>query len=191
MSCSHVNIKRHALKLMMKYHILFVLLSITLATGCATSQRREREERVVRLRTERQNMRSDVERMKERFADSESRLQEIYRRIDELEEAQQEAARIQRERIEQLERALAQQDVAREKDKADIIDKLSRKMVDLVAANAPGDEPTEGYQHIVKKGETLSEIAAAYGVTPGVIVRLNKLRNANTIRVGQKLFIPE
>ena len=175
----------------MKYHIPLLLLSITLTSGCLTSHRRERDEKAARSHAQRQNVLSDVDRMKEQLFDSNAGQQDIYRRLDELEDAQREAARIQEQRIQKLERSLAEQDTAREKDKAEIIDKLSRKMAELVASSAYSAEPTEGYEHVVKKGETLSEIATTYGVKPGAIVRLNRLPNANTIRVGQKLFIPE
>ncbi|NOX63982.1 MAG: LysM peptidoglycan-binding domain-containing protein [Chloroflexi bacterium] len=46
-----------------------------------------------------------------------------------------------------------------------------------------------GRVHIVRRGQTLSGIAARYGVTVGAIKRANKLRT-NTIYVGQRLRIP-
>jgi len=48
-----------------------------------------------------------------------------------------------------------------------------------------------GYEHEVRAGETLSEIARAYGVTSQDILDANALRDPNVLRVGQKLFIPE
>ncbi|MDQ8180980.1 LysM peptidoglycan-binding domain-containing protein [Pelagicoccus sp. SDUM812005] len=44
--------------------------------------------------------------------------------------------------------------------------------------------------HSVRKGETLTEIAQAYKVTVQAIKDANKLSNANTLSVGQKLNIP-
>ncbi len=44
--------------------------------------------------------------------------------------------------------------------------------------------------HKVRKGETLSQIANAYNVTASAIKSANNLRNANQIRIGQKLKIP-
>ncbi len=44
--------------------------------------------------------------------------------------------------------------------------------------------------HTVRSGETLSGIAARYGVTTAAIVAANNLRNANTIYPGQVLVIP-
>ena len=45
-------------------------------------------------------------------------------------------------------------------------------------------------EHRVRNGETLSEIANAYGTTVTAIEAANDLRNADKIRVGQTLVIP-
>ncbi|RME83023.1 MAG: LysM peptidoglycan-binding domain-containing protein [Caldilineae bacterium] len=56
-------------------------------------------------------------------------------------------------------------------------------------AAAAGDQ--KGYKiHLVKRGETLSLIAARYGVSVRAIARANKIRNVNRIYVGQRLRIP-
>ena len=44
--------------------------------------------------------------------------------------------------------------------------------------------------HVVKKGETLTEIADAYDVTLSALKKANNIDNANKIRVGQKLNVP-
>ncbi len=44
--------------------------------------------------------------------------------------------------------------------------------------------------HVVKSGESLTSIAAQYGVTPQAIKRANSLKDANLLRIGQKLIIP-
>ena len=43
----------------------------------------------------------------------------------------------------------------------------------------------------MQAGESLSKIAAAYGVKMDVIVQENGLKSADSIFVGQKLFIPD
>lgn len=48
----------------------------------------------------------------------------------------------------------------------------------------------EYYEHTVAAGDTVSDIAKAYGVTTAAIVRENNLKDAGSIRVGQKLYIP-
>lgn len=44
--------------------------------------------------------------------------------------------------------------------------------------------------HVVSKGETLGSIATGYGLTVKEIANANNLKNANNVRVGQKLIIP-
>lgn len=45
--------------------------------------------------------------------------------------------------------------------------------------------------HVVSAGETLTQIANRYGVTVRQIVDANGIENANSIRIGQQLIIPE
>jgi LysM repeat protein len=59
------------------------------------------------------------------------------------------------------------------------------------ALPAPTATPSEGsVMHTVKQGETLSEIAAAYGVSAQAIVDANGLSDPNHVVTGQKLIIP-
>lgn len=44
--------------------------------------------------------------------------------------------------------------------------------------------------HVVKRGETLTRIAARYGVSMTDIIKANGIRNPNRIFVGQRLCIP-
>ena len=44
--------------------------------------------------------------------------------------------------------------------------------------------------HVVRRGETLTGIAARYGTSVQAIMNANRLRNANFIWVGQRLIIP-
>ncbi|HEY52405.1 MAG TPA: LysM peptidoglycan-binding domain-containing protein [Caldilineae bacterium] len=47
-----------------------------------------------------------------------------------------------------------------------------------------------GKVHVVRRGDTLAKIALRYGVSVTALARANKLRNANLIYVGQRLWIP-
>lgn len=49
---------------------------------------------------------------------------------------------------------------------------------------------TEAVIHKVVKGDTLGEIAKAYGTTVNAIVEANDIKNPDDIRIGQKLIIP-
>jgi LysM repeat protein len=42
----------------------------------------------------------------------------------------------------------------------------------------------------VKSGDTLSAIAARFGTTAAVLMRLNNIKDARTLRVGQALKLP-
>ncbi len=47
------------------------------------------------------------------------------------------------------------------------------------------------YEHVIESGETISEIAQAYGVTTKEIMEVNNIQNAARIQIGQKLYIPK
>jgi lipoprotein NlpD len=48
----------------------------------------------------------------------------------------------------------------------------------------------KGVYHTVKKGETIWRICQTYGVSTKEVSRVNRLKNSEKIRVGQKLYIP-
>jgi lipoprotein NlpD len=59
------------------------------------------------------------------------------------------------------------------------------------ASQAPVPPPAKGgIYHVVESGESLYRIGKAYGLSYAELARVNKLRDPNQIRVGQKLFIP-
>ena len=51
--------------------------------------------------------------------------------------------------------------------------------------------PVRGGQHAVRSGETLTTIAARYGISVQALMEKNQITDANSIREGQKLAIPE
>lgn len=60
-----------------------------------------------------------------------------------------------------------------------------------VADTAPDAGVAQGVTvYTVKKGDTLSQIAAKYGTTYQAIAAYNGIKNPNAIRVGQKVKIP-
>ena len=70
------------------------------------------------------------------------------------------------------------------------------KVADADPKPAAAPKPHKGYYHVVESGETLSMICAAYRAD-GVKVSLAQVRKANglttksSLKVGQKLFIPQ
>ena len=57
-------------------------------------------------------------------------------------------------------------------------------------AAIPTSEKKEFQLHYVRRGETLSSIAARYHVSVSQLVRANHIKNKNRLAVGQKLVIP-
>ncbi len=100
------------------------------------------------------------------------------------------------ERVDSVEREMNALEQGREKDRKEIIDTLSKKIAGLIqhssgTSRATGRRSEYGYEHTVTSGQTLSEIASAYGVGVKVIMEENNIKNPNQLRVGQVLFIPE
>jgi membrane-bound lytic murein transglycosylase D len=58
----------------------------------------------------------------------------------------------------------------------------------VAAAPVPAEIPTDG-KYRVQKGDTLSVIAARHGLTPGALVEINGLRDADRLQVGQLLAL--
>src|SRR5918999_5327903 len=54
---------------------------------------------------------------------------------------------------------------------------------------APAKRATGTY-HIVQAGENLYRIGKAYDVSHEELARVNKLREPDQIRIGQKIFVP-
>jgi LysM repeat protein len=125
-------------------------------------------------RLEQESQARDIEQLRKQLKDLESAFRE-----------HQQSVRVQ---IQDLE-------VARERDKKEIVDELAKKLATMQSVLAPpAPSPAaqkSGYEHVVKAGENLSEIAKAYKVSLDAILKANQLKDGNQIRVGQKLFIPD
>lgn len=60
----------------------------------------------------------------------------------------------------------------------------------IVGETGSGLGIVEGEEYIVKRGDTLAEIAAAFDVSLDVLARANGIVNVDVIEVGQVLIIP-
>jgi LysM repeat protein len=69
------------------------------------------------------------------------------------------------------------------------VEAVAKKQESLRRAPAPAAKGAGG-QHTVKAGETLTAIAARYGVSLQALMERNKLNDANDLHEGQKLAIP-
>ncbi len=165
------------------------------AGGCITTQKRAETD--ARMQADVLLLREDVVRARGRVEGVEMESKRIAAELDQLREALTAADRqagVSARKIEELERRLADLDAARAKDREAIIEQLSARMAELIAksgasARRAGASGT-GYEHTVRAGETLSQIAAAYKVSPQAVIDANDLKNPDLLKQGQKLFIP-
>ena len=104
--------------------------------------------------------------------------------------------------LDDLQRQIRALDAARAQDKKEIYDDISKKIATLLKSSSasasaasrpskPRSPSQSGIEHVVQSGESLSKIAAAYGVSLKVIADENGISDPGNIRVGQKLFIPD
>jgi LysM repeat protein len=143
----------------------------------------------------------DVRKLSGRIESVELELQRLESQADGARTSQD--AQMQ-SRLQELDTRMRALEAARQSDKQEIVDKLSAKIAEIVARSSPSSGAARkqnvkratpssdtGYEHEVKPGESLSAIAAAYGVTVKVIMDNNGISEPNKLRVGQKLFIPQ
>jgi len=192
--------------------VVGVWVAVTLfgcvGSGCVTYYEQE-------LTALEQRRREDLRLLQERVRTVEGRIEgmelELQRIATELESVRRLAAssgdaslKLVQPKLQELEQRLARLDAAREADRQAIVDELSRRVADLLkratpptpartattsASRRPG--VSTGYEHVVQPNETLSAIAAAYGVSVKTIQEANNIPDPSKLRAGQKLFIPE
>lgn len=149
-----------------------------------------------------ENLRLRVSQMDEKISALQTEQIRLQHEMQNVQRTVQDQAALARQQALDLERKMQASEAAREADKAFIIDTLSRKIADILGsrtatASPPPGGPAasprtqSGYEHVVKPGESLSRIAAAYKVPVNAIMNANGIQNPNSIRAGQKLFIPE
>lgn len=115
-----------------------------------------------------------------RTRDAEHSRTDLERRVGALEQR----TVSQDQRIATLGKALAESERARAEDRKIVLETIK-------SASTPRPVPMRGREHVVRQGETLSEIAKAYNVTVSAIIKVNNLKDAHIIRIGQTLFIPD
>jgi LysM repeat protein len=181
----------------MKAVVILPLLGLAgaLAGGCTTLAT-ERQMQAARSQTQLDTLQMEVRRLQARVDGMAQAQQDIYQDMDRLRSELAGSDQALDGRLDAVEQRLVQAEAAREQMKREIVDGITKQMSEMLrsarpAAPAASTRVEEGYEHVVQTGETLSEIAAAYGVSVAVIVRTNNLKNPDSIRVGQKLFIPE
>ena len=170
-----------------------VLLAVAafLAAGCATTVS-ERRMQDMREQAEFEQLKADVYRLAEQMKGLDAAQQDLYAGIEELRARSETDRQEFRTGTARLDRELQKQAAAIEAARREIVETITKRMAEIMRPSRVRPAGFEtGREHTVQPGETLSEIATAYGVTVEAVVKANSLRNPDAIRAGQTLFIPE
>ena len=180
--------------------ILMLCLAILLSVwgvGCASMTGPNPDE--ARRDADVQMMAQRLNELQEQVKAVQQENQSLVQEMEQVRAASRGAGSTVQSRLDALEKQLQTLQKARAEDRQAIIDDISHKIQGMLAGSAGrssssssggGSSSDTGYEHVVKSGETLSEIAHAYGVTTSAIRQANRMKS-DTVRVGQKLFIPE
>lgn len=185
------------------FHVLPLAIGLALAgTGCMTTQ--DYEETPPASQADVNYLREEIRRLNTRVESSEAELGRVQGEVVASQSSQPSyasAAQIQavQTQLDDLQRQIRALDSARAQDKKEIYDDISKKIASLLksapvassGSSKPIKRATSGIEHVVQPGESLSKIASAYGVSMPMIVQENGLASPDSIRVGQKLFIPD
>lgn len=181
---------------------LISLFGIALISGCTTFEPQSTSNAPSKTNAQLMRQREDLrqvseqnQRLNAQIENLEASIESINQQLHHTQGSLNTSIAAQNEAIRTLEKRQTQ-------DKSDIISSLSKE-IENVVANALRSVPTtstsssksaargNGWEHVVERGQTLSAIAKAYGVSTRVIIQSNKIKNPNNLRIGQKLFIPE
>ena len=171
----------------MKYKIIFSLASILLLAGCETlqtpQQRREasaRQDMAARHAEERsRHMQGKLESTEMANAQLTQQMQQLRSEV-----------RSCNSQIAQLNGKMNSLEAKQAREMQELIRRVEGLLKKGIPTRSSKPSRGAGREHIVESGHTLSAIASAYGTTVKAIKQANNLKS-DTIRVGQKLFIPE
>jgi LysM repeat protein len=136
-----------------------------------------------------------VNRLQAQIEDLQFQLQKDQKDIQklqtDLEDLRRSGGTVSANDIKALDDRITAVDAARQKDKQAIIDQLAKELANVGGAKpaVKPAAPSQGKEHVVQKGDTLSGIAKSYGVTIADLKKVNNLAS-DDILVGQKLTIP-
>ena len=188
------------------YFLLPLAAALLAAPGCTTMVASDDDEPLA-TRADVEYLRGEIRRLNDRQSASESEFGRFQGEMMSAQAGQSSyasAAQVQslQTQLEDLQRQIRALDAARAQDQKEIYDDISKKIATILKTSAPAPSRSSaparprsgsqsGIEHVVQPGESLSKIAAAYGVKMDVIVQENGLSDPGNIRVGQKLFIPD
>ena len=159
-----------------------LICAVTLATAQQTDTRQLGilDEKVSHLNAQIEDLQFRQQQMQKDLESIRTELQELRRAAGGASAADFKA----------LEDRIAAVDAARQADMKAIIDQLAKELSSL-GPSKPTPKPTpDTKEHVVQKGETLTTIAKAAGVSVADLKKANSL-TGDDIKVGQKLVIPK
>lgn len=180
---------------------LLVMASLALCAGCLTplpNERYSEDRRRAEPADDPKQLHMEVEALRVQVELLEKAKNDLYDELAALRNSCEENHALSQTSLETLRKDLAASTVDRERMKSEIVSELAPKIQNAVSALRPPVQPartsathaTEAREHTVQPGETLSAIASAYKSSIREILDLNKMKDANMIRPGQKLLIP-
>lgn len=179
----------------MRYFVIFSL-TLLICGGCETLTGQQQRLQQTRLYNEVANLKIEVARLEQQLVGFGEEREALYAQLTALQQGQQESDSRHYAELRALHDQLASQTQDQERLRQELTADLSAKMAKILQAQAAtaasAVRAQAGYVHVVKAGQTLSEIAREYNSTTAAIVSANDdVKNPNDIKVGQEIFIPE
>ena len=178
-----MNIARFACSLTLAWVVLG-------SCGCSTLTTEDRS-LLTGMKTDIRTLEEQVTRIEGRIQAIEVRQRDLQDQVDGQKATSQAGDSQLAERVKKLDARITTVDNSRIADRQEIVQHLGKKIEEIITEAVPAGGSDLVYEHTVKKGESLSAIAAFYGASVDAIVELNKLDNPNSIRAGQLLYVPK
>jgi LysM repeat protein len=178
-------------KELLRFAIVLVVVAVTAMPLRAQEQTVAQQLSILDERLSK--LRADVDALQFSQQQVQQDIKQIQGQMDEVRHAGPSASANDLQALEVRVKAL---DAARETDKKVIIDQLAKELAAMSGGAHGGktaSQPTpatNGSEHIVTAGETLTSVAKSSGVTIADLRKANNL-TSDTLKVGQKLVIPK
>ena len=191
----------------MRRALLPVMLA--LLAGCDTTSKQIQQEQlsqrqtIMELQEKQETLNVNLQNTQEENARLRQQIEEMKTEL----QASRQTSSAYAGDIARLDELVQKMNSAREKDRRVILDEVSQELARMSqrtasahsASSGPSASPPPpkkaasevGYEHIVKKGETLFAIAKAYGIPASAIAKANKIQVKTPLKSGQVLFIPK
>lgn len=174
--------------------LFFLTAIIAACSGCETLVGQQHRVAETRLNSDLANIRTDLQRIEQRMDGLEADRENMHVQLAELRNESQQSDLRHNAELAAIDMQLKTQTQEQTRVRQDLAEELSGKISKIMktqAVSAPAARTQTGYEHVVKAGQTLSEIAREYKANSAAIIKANNMKDPNDLKVGQKLFIPE